>query len=419
MRSRWKGPGRYGRDVAALVLDVLRTALAAARGVLDDLDADQVPADLRRVARHAGALTPPLATALLRGLDRYDWLRERALEVFPADGDEVERAFLERPPGWTARLSEAAAELALRREAERAEGAEERLARLERELGEARRRRDEAERRRAAECAEAAKRLERARRTIREIRGSEAKAEAKAAAAIDEAERRVGDAERASAGMRAQMRRLMESAAEERRRRAAAEHASATAGTRTRWPAGDPVGLAAHLDDVVAMARPPAAVSEAQARSGAGALGLPGRVAPDGAEAIDWLLARRSPTRLIVDGYNAGYALVGPGDPAAARRRLELEIERLPRLAAAPLRATVVYDSVLAGDEARVEPGGPVTVRFAAAGVSADDEIAAMAEAEAGDLVVVSDDREVREAVEAAGALALWSAALVAWSRQR
>ena len=60
---------------------VLGAALDAARVALHDLDADQVPNDLRRVVAHSGALVPPIAKALVKGLDKYEWLREKAADA--------------------------------------------------------------------------------------------------------------------------------------------------------------------------------------------------------------------------------------------------------------------------------------------------------------------------------------------------
>ena len=67
------------------------------------------------VAGYAGgSLPPPLARAVLKALDRYEWLRERAGETMAeGDGDlhEASSAYLGRPQGWSStvlRLSEEA-----------------------------------------------------------------------------------------------------------------------------------------------------------------------------------------------------------------------------------------------------------------------------------------------------------------------
>jgi rRNA-processing protein FCF1 len=60
---------------------------------------------------------------------------------------------------------------------------------------------------------------------------------------------------------------------------------------------------------------------------------------------------------------------------------------------------------------------GGVVVTFAPPGTSADDVIVRLAAVPG--TVVISNDREVRERATQAGALALWSEALVAWARRR
>ncbi|MBU1494031.1 MAG: hypothetical protein KJ956_08700, partial [Actinobacteria bacterium] len=101
---------------------ILGAALDAARSALRELDADQVPNDLRRVAGYGGSLPPPLAKSLLRGLEQYEWLREQSSRQLPPEGggdrgagdrggdDRIEAAvlYLERPDGWEIRLAEIA-----------------------------------------------------------------------------------------------------------------------------------------------------------------------------------------------------------------------------------------------------------------------------------------------------------------------
>ena len=153
--------------------------------------------------------------------------------------------------------------------------------------------------------------------------------------------------------------------------------------------------------------------AEAAAAAAASPLRLPPGVRPDAAEAVDWLLAAAPPATVIVDGYNAAFLLTDAGVPAAARRRLELELSRLPTLAAGRLTVIVVYDAQdpLAGAGIRK---GNIEVVFTD-GRTADEHIVALAGDLAGRLVVVSNDREVRDGAEAAGAVGLWSSALAAW----
>jgi hypothetical protein len=365
----------------------------------------------------SGRLPPPLAAALVKGIDRYEWLRDQALERFPDDGEPVARDILERSPGWTVRLAEAVARSAAATESGRSEDLAARAEALERDLGEARRRLKRQQKDFAAERDALAARLDEARAPARAERDTVARAEAAADRRIREARDDLARARAEADELRAEVRRLREDATEERRRRVAAEHALAESAAPSGWTAGDAVALAVHLDHLAAMARPEAPGTDEPVRSDRPPLRLPAVVAPDTADALDWVLARREPTTVIVDGYNAGYALTGGGDPAAARLRLGLEVERLPVLAAGAMKVVVVYDSTVESDEP--DHDGVVAVRFAAPDTSADDDIVALVRAGSGDTVVITGDRAVREAVEAAGALALWSAALVAWARRR
>jgi len=91
--------------------------------------------------------------------------------------------------------------------------------------------------------------------------------------------------------------------------------------------------------------------------------------------------------------------------------------ERLIRLARGALRVVVVFDGADEEAEPRM-PGGRLAVRFSA-GRIADDEIVDLARNTPGPVVVISDDRAVRERAERTGAVALWSRALAEWAGTR
>ena len=95
-----------------------------------------------------------------------------------------------------------------------------------------------------------------------------------------------------------------------------------------------------------------------------------------------------------------------------------MALDRLQQVARGPMRVVAVFDSRL-GPAGEVPAPGPVEVRFTAEEGGADEEIAVLAGALGGARVVVSSDRAVREAAEAAGAMTLWSEALRDWSRRR
>jgi hypothetical protein len=355
----------------------------------------------------------------LRGLDRYDWLRAKALEAWPeaeSSDDELAVAFLARTPGWTERLA-AAVEVAVAADAAEGErGTAARIADLERAAAEARRKAREERGRARAERERLTAQRDEARTAARAVRGEEERSEAALRRRVRRADERVEAAEAEVGVLRREVADLREKLAAERRRRAAAEHAAAEAAAGRGWVTGDdPEALAVHLDDVARMARPLAP----DAKSGEEApepLELPDGVAPDSAAAVDWLLERRDATAVIVDGYNAGFALAGPGEPATVRRRLQLAVSPLPRLASGPLRVLLVYDAPLgAGEEG--PSGGRVATCFASG--SADDEIVALVGRLPGAVVVISGDREVRERAEEGGALGLWSGALTQWATRR
>ncbi len=60
-----------------------------------------------------------------------------------------------------------------------------------------------------------------------------------------------------------------------------------------------------------------------------------------------------------------------------------------------------------------------MTVAFSAAGETADDDLVRRAGEMAGPVVVISDDRLVRERSEERGAIALWSRSLIEWASSR
>jgi predicted RNA-binding protein with PIN domain len=81
-------------------------------------------------------------------------------------------------------------------------------------------------------------------------------------------------------------------------------------------------------------------------------------------------------------------------------------------------RVVAVFDSDLGPVESPLTPG-PVKVVFSDAGEIADDRIVRSAAGIDGPVVVVSNDRLVRERSEAVGAIAVWSQSLIEWSTSR
>ena len=402
---------------------LFRRALEAAAKALRDLKANQIPADLRRVARRPLPLPPPLAASLLKGIDRYEWLREKALEAWPeADGqaagpDQASALLLLRPPGWTGQVTALAADLGGEETRSAGEDLERRLQAAQAEAGEWKRRARAETQKARREAREVRDRLTEERALRQALQAAPAREEASRDEAAERLSAQVEERTTERDAARRESRRLRQELAAQSRARAAAEAQLAEAGGKESWE-GDPLGLAAYLDRTAVMARPPAPRHGRRATAEPPTLRLPRGVRPDQKEAVDWLVGRTEAMTLIVDGYNAAFLITGSRDPRAGRERLLATLDRLRRVARGALRVVVVFDSGLeaAFDEALP---GTVEVRYTAEAGGGDREIAELAAELGGARVVVSTDREVREAVEAAGALALWSEALVEWEKRR
>jgi hypothetical protein len=127
-------------------------------------------------------------------------------------------------------------------------------------------------------------------------------------------------------------------------------------------------------------------------------LPLPLDVHPDTTEAARWLLG--SVTTLLVDGYNVSLNLRAGQELEAQRRWL---IERLRSIAArGQLAPVVVFDGDQASPSSTMSSG--VEIRFTAAASTADDDIVFTVAVTTGPVLVVTDDRELRERVTSEGA---------------
>ena len=404
---------RFPKELSAAI----EPALRAARDVLGDLEPDDVPASLRRVVAHSGPrLTPPLAAKLISELDALDWLREDAAERLAPDAPDAARAFLVRDDGWWADAATAIADARARsldaevralaqKNAKLGSGLEAAKAKLRQQKAEARDRlvalRGEAKAlRKRAEHAEGAD--DRQRRTLEDqIAALEEELDA---ARVD-----LAAAEQTLEDLRQRVRRQRRDLADARRELDAGNTASVTR---------DPLALARQL--VLAAASVPRrqrrvdpAAPPAPERSAK--LSVPAGVRPDRAEAVDWLLTLSGIT-VIVDGYNLLFHLE-PGEftSGRARRRLGTLMGHFVRKAKGAPTVQIVFDSALPGsrDLRWAEPG--VAVTFADACRLADEVVVLIAAATAGPVVVVSSDREVREASDGVGAVVLWSEAFVEW----
>ncbi len=393
---------------------VLDTIVGPIRRVLHEMEDDEVPVPLRKVAKTTGGkrLPPPLLRSLLVEIDRNEWFRTKALEEIDAAAHPETAAFLAREPGWwmdvTDRAVAAAAAPSENEDAQRAI-----IRKLEQTLAEAKRR--------AQDLHAKNQSLEKETKALRGRVRSLEEADAVGAGYEDVAARlRAAEAQL----QRERQLRLEADArvSEVLRRRAARQRRTPTGDERTVGR-GDPVAVARRLDlEIAALAaaargaEPPS--PQGEPASGEERLRLPAGVLPDSADAITWLLGLASQVTLIVDGYNAGFLLNGDErDVPAARHAVLYQLDRLDRLAMTAHRIVVVFDSGQGTTEAPgLDPGG-IEVRFATEAASADDDIVDLVAALSSSAVVITNDRDLRERVEAHGALALWASAFVEWVR--
>jgi hypothetical protein len=411
--------GEYGKEgrLLSILVDVpdelLEPALEASRLALRRLDEDHVPARLRDVAGRSGRLPKPLARRLLRELDGSEWLRSEALDAWPgadvADPQHDRRIsslFLLRPPGWEEEVARTLGERSL-------QGALREAETLRRETERARRRIAELEEALERTRAEGAAAVDRAvadqRDSLARAKRESSERRSEVAALRRQLEKKELALARGSA-LEAELRaRIEELQAGMERRRARMTRA----GKERAWPPRSPLELAGILDELQAMlAVGEPAVVEVETASSGERLLLPVSVRPDGVEAIDWLLRLGRPITLVIDGWNVAFLLAGNQEPDHRHReQVELSARRLRGFAASPLTLQLIFDSKQGEDQA---PGKDV--RFVP---SADDEIIKLARQRQGAMVVVTSDRRVREEAEAAGAVGLWSQALVEWMVRR
>lgn len=402
-------------------------AARAARAALARIEPDDVPAKLKRIAGYQGGRLPrPLYVSLLEAVAEQEWLREKAATELGSDGSDVQlgaaRLFLDRPDGWEFELGKLVGAFhagsapdrtnELVQQLEKAEKREararERLEAHVEELGETRRlARAEADELRAE--LRALKDLDRSHDEAFEARVQSLEA---ANAAAEEA---IEEANRALRRMESRAKKA-ESGRAEAERRLQAEP--------SRFDADDPIAIARHLDAITASARsivedrpkPP----EAEETAPPPPFRLPAGARPDHSNSVEWLSRQPRPFTVIADGYNLTHR-ISPDDPVSgtARERLNEHLARFKLVSRTPVQVIVVYDSNLNPDT-EDEPGpGGVLVRFTHTGMSADDEIRALAASLTEPAVVISSDREVREAAEDAGAIGLWSEAFAQWVRRR
>ena len=392
---------------ASIDPDLLAEALAAARRALRRMDDKDIPARLRDIASRSGRLPAPFTKRLLAELDASDWLRAEARAEIPDHEDEARETasflFLARPEGWEARIEalvighrEAVERSEIKRLETELRRAVARAGRLEQKLDKAERREQEAASGIDERLAAAAETNRRSRAKLKSVRET---LSGQLSAAAEEATR-----------LRAENDDLRQKLAVARSSRGKAAPTSKPTQVEAAWALDRPTVLARHLDDlnralVIAPVRPgePTVAAKAERR-----WGLPAGVSPDRAEAIVWLLSIPGIVHIAIDGWNAAHLIESPPTPATRNRVIEAA-RRLILASPGKRRVSAVFDSSQVGESFSADD---VVVTFVA---SADDELIKMARHDPSGLVVITSDRRVREAVEEAGAVGLWSEALIEW----
>lgn len=383
-----------------VTVDLLRPAADGLRRALKRMDEEDVPAPLRALAdSSARRLPPPLVKRALAELDGSEWLRDEVLAEVEMEEESPSWLFVTRPEGWDRRLEELVGRAEERRQETERSGLERQLAealarieRLDRELKSDTDRVASAERRVRDRLRGEIEAAEHARREAEGRARDEAR---QAARATRRNERLVAELEAAEARIES-LRQLLE---KERRATAVDEGAPPARG----WFPSESVAMAEELDRILTAVRRPAS-ADPDPLPRVVEVRLPEGTRPDRPEAIRWLASH--PLTWLIDGYNVAFHIHADPD-AATRTRLVAEAGRMAGLAAPGSMVVLVFDSSV--DSSSLPADRRARVVYAP---SADEWIIEHA---GQGTVVVSSDRRVREAGEAAGAVGVWSEALAGW----
>ena len=390
------------------LIGLLEAAVEAGRKALADMDADEIPARLRKVAMSsARSLPPPLARSVLDAISDDAGFRERVADEI-GDDASLSKAFVTRSQGWWVEVAQALAEETTREATAALEEARADVERLEQYATEADTRVKKSQDAVAAAHAEARGRVDEARARVRELAG-EGSDVARLEEQIEALEGRLSEA--AASLVEAN---TFVAAHRERIRRLRRSRPTIT-GAESRSLPSDPLELARALDHQVELvARLDGAAPETRAPGEARPdFSLPRGMSPDSPDALRWLQAAPAAT-VVIDGYNVLFRLEGNASATgSARQRLGDAARRLHLQSVNRHAVIVVFDSSLEGDRPKPMRSGGVDVRFAQADALADEEIVELAHTLPGRIVVVSSDREVRENASAAGAITLWSEVLL------
>ncbi|GMQ93111.1 MAG: hypothetical protein BMS9Abin12_0588 [Acidimicrobiia bacterium] len=392
-------------------LDFLLPVIESTRRELADMEPDDIPAGLRKVAKSsARSLPPPFARSVVQELIDNEPLRDatrvRLESLVSIDADLV--TFLDDPvvgletiAGRVHRENELAADNDL-------VSANQQIAILNDQLAEAKRRLADTRSEHTRELRETRKSLSDGQKRIKARNG-----ELREIVEVQRSE--IRSLTEKVAGLHSDVSEIgtrLEAATVRVRRRSEANISNGRALRADTTPA-DPLEFARWLDVIERNARP------FRARSGVEhvpaeslPLRVPPGVAPDSGPALASLI-EQSPTRIVIDGYNVAGAI--HGERFSTRDARDDVVGRAGRLArSTTAEILVVFDGPDADGSTGFQSTAGVSVRFSR-GDEADDVIADLVRTERGRTIVITNDRELRDRCTIEGCVPVWATAFVEW----
>jgi uncharacterized coiled-coil protein SlyX len=389
---------------------VLQPVIICARSVLADMEFDDVPVALRKIARSsARTLPPPFAKSVIKELTTNESFRADVLEQYEAGTriDEDLVTFLNDPDVGFARIeTRADASRDVGQEAALA-SARARTSELDDQLAESKRRFSDFRAQHEKEIVDA--------------KSSVSESQRRAEARIQALNRRVTKDRAEVQTLTEQIQVLTDELAEvkgrlsgtaERLRRRDASPSPASR-IRTDETTSDPIELARWLDDVEHRVRP---FREISPTAGGEHLREPltigSGISPDSGEALQSLIVQ-DPLRIILDGYNIGGEIDDSNfSTRPARDDVIRRAEILSR--ATEAEVVIVFDGQDHNGRSGFRSAEGVSVRFSK-GEKADDVIADLVAQDSDRVVVVTNDRDLRGRCAVGGCVQIWSTAFLDW----
>jgi len=396
-----------GKDV----VKYLRPVVECARDELSDMDPDEVPSALRKIARSsARTLPPPFARSVVQRMIDDPVFREAVGERYVSDGsdDPALTLFLSDPQSGLDAIAAAVELSRTEREAEMLDAANRRVKTLVGRLSDARTRADDVQRRHLEE-------LESVR-----LSGSEGLSRAVARntelrSVVSQREFEVAELAETAADLREELKHTRERIDHltDRIRRRAGSIETAAQPPRAVVTPSDPIAHARWLDDLERSARPfRSSTDQGRSADPSGPLVLPAGVPAESSDMIAALVAQ-SPTKIIIDGYNVAGEIYGEGFSTRIAR--DDVVDRAGRLARrSEAEVLVVFDGAQEGEGDGFRSSAGVSVRFSR-GETADDMIVDVVHASPARTVVVTNDRELAERCSIDGCVLVLATAFVGW----